>query len=102
LRAAPLGTFTEHTGVLAVEVEEGREQLASALTRQGLEGVEDGRLVLVALRGEGTYDVVRDAVVDLGLPLVRVEQRRHSLEDLFRDEPPGAPHARTPPHTPPR
>ena len=28
---------------------------------------------------------MRDAVVDLGLPLVRVEQRRHSLEDLFRD-----------------
>jgi ABC-2 type transport system ATP-binding protein len=93
LRAAPLGTFTEHTGVLAVEVEEGREQLASALTRQGFEVVEDGRLVLVALRGEGTYDVVRDAVVDLGLPLVRVEQRRHSLEDLFRDEPPEAPAA---------
>jgi ABC-2 type transport system ATP-binding protein len=73
--------------VLAVEVEEGGEQLAGALTRAGLEVVEDGRLVLVALQGEGTYDVVRDAVVDLGLPLVRIEQRRHSLEDLFRDEP---------------
>jgi ABC-2 type transport system ATP-binding protein len=93
LRAAPLGTFTEHTGVLAVEVEEGREQLAGALSRNGLEVVEDGRLVLVALKGEGTYDVVRDAVVDLGLPLVRIEQRRHSLEDLFRDEPPEAPAA---------
>ena len=87
LRAAALGTFTEHTGVLAVEVEEGREQLAGALTRNGLEVVEDGRLVLVALQGEGTYDIVRDAVVDLGLPLVRIEQRRHSLEDLFRDDP---------------
>ena len=93
LRAAPLGTFTEHTGVLAVEVEDGREQLAQALTGRGLEVVEDGRLVLVALQGEGTYDVVRDAVVELGLPLVRVEQRRHSLEDLFRDEPPEAPAA---------
>ena len=93
LRAAPLGTFTEHTGVLAVEVEEGREQLAGALSRNGLEVVEDGRLVLIALQGEGTYDIVRDAVVDLGLPLVRIEQRRHSLEDLFRDEPPEAPAA---------
>jgi ABC-2 type transport system ATP-binding protein len=93
LRAAPLGTFTEHTGVLAVEVEEGREQLAGALTRSGLEVVEDGRLVLVALQGEGTYDIVRDAVVDLGLPLLRIEQRRHTLEDLFRDEPPEAPAA---------
>jgi len=93
LRAAPLGTFTEHTGVLAIEVEEGREQLAGALSRNGLEVVEDGRLVLIALQGEGTYDIVRDAVVDLGLPLVRIEQRRHSLEDLFRDEPPEAPAA---------
>jgi ABC-2 type transport system ATP-binding protein len=32
------------------------------------------------------YDAVRDAVADLGLPLVRLEQRRHSLEDLFRGE----------------
>ena len=87
LQAAALGTFTEHTGVLAVEVEEGRQQLAGALARGGLEIVEDGRLVLVALQGEATYDTVRDAVVDLGLPLVRIEQRRHSLEDLFRDEP---------------
>jgi len=87
LQAAALGTFTEHTGVLAVEVEEGREQLAGALARGGLEVVEDGRLVLVALQGEATYDAVRDAVVDLGLPLVRIEQRRHSLEDLFRDDP---------------
>jgi len=93
LQAAPLKTFTEHTGVLAVEVEEGGEQLAGALKAQGLEVVEDGRLVLVALDGERTYDLVRDAVVDLGLPLIRVEQRRHSLEDLFRDEPPEAPAA---------
>ena len=31
LRAAPLGSFTERTGVLAVEVEEGEEALAAAL-----------------------------------------------------------------------
>lgn len=32
------------------------------------------------------YDAVRDTIVDLGLPLVRMEQRRHSLEDIFRDD----------------
>jgi ABC-2 type transport system ATP-binding protein len=90
LQAAPLMTFTEHTGVLAVEVEEGAESLAQALIGHGLEVVEDGRLVLVALDGERTYDLVRDAVVELGLPLIRIEQRRHSLEDLFRDEAPAA------------
>jgi ABC-2 type transport system ATP-binding protein len=90
LRAAPLLSFTEQTGVLAVEVEEGRERLAAALGANGLEVVTDGRLVLVAFEGAATYDQVRDAVADLGLPLVRLEQRRHSLEDLFRGEVPAA------------
>ncbi len=36
LRAAPLGTFTERTGYLAVEVEEGQERLAAALDARGL------------------------------------------------------------------
>jgi ABC-2 type transport system ATP-binding protein len=86
LRAAPLGSFTERTGVLAVEVEDGREALVARLTELGLEAVADGRLVLVALGEDSVYDAVRDAVADLGLPLVRLEQRRHSLEDLFRGE----------------
>jgi hypothetical protein len=30
-------------------------------------------------------------VAELGLPLVRIEQRRHRLEDLFRDGPDGGP-----------
>jgi ABC-2 type transport system ATP-binding protein len=46
----------------------------------------DGRQVLVEMRGDATYDAVRDAVVDLGLALVRLEQRRSSLEDLFRED----------------
>jgi ABC-2 type transport system ATP-binding protein len=86
LRAAPLQSFTERTGVLAVEVEEGREQLAATLTKRELTVVPDGQLLLVALQDQGTYDVVRDAIVELDLPLVRIEARRHRLEDLFRDE----------------
>jgi ABC-2 type transport system ATP-binding protein len=85
LQAAPLRSFTQRTGVLAVEVEEGREELTLALAGKGLTVVADGHLLLVALAGEHAYDVVRDTVVDLGLPLVRIEPRRHSLEDLFRD-----------------
>jgi ABC-2 type transport system ATP-binding protein len=85
LRADRLAHFTERTGVLAVEVDEGRDRLAAALTAMGLSPVEDGRQLLVELRDDAPYDLVRDAVADLGLPLVRIEQRRHSLEDLFRD-----------------
>ena len=72
--------------LLAVEVEEGREPLAAALAARGLTVVPDGPLLLVALHDQGTYDVVRDTVVELDLPLVRIEPRRHRLEDLFRDE----------------
>jgi ABC-2 type transport system ATP-binding protein len=89
LRSAPLGSFTERTGTLAVEVEDGRDRLAARLAEQGLVAVVDGAAVLVDLTDERPYDIVRDTVVELGLPLVRIEQRRHRLEDLFRDGPVG-------------
>ena len=88
LRAAPLTEFTERTGILAVEVEEGGERLHDALVRRGLAATMDGRIVLVPLEDERPYDLVRDEIVDLGLALVRLEQRRKGLEDLFRDEVP--------------
>ena len=103
LRAAPLGTFTERTGVLAVEVEEGEAALTAALVARGLQAVADGRTVLLNVTEDRQYDIVRDAVAELGLPLVRMEQRRQSLEDLFRDDVPGsaAPSAAPPPVAPP-
>jgi ABC-2 type transport system ATP-binding protein len=90
LRAAPMAAFTEETGVLTVEVEEGRDALAAALVARGVrlvgEGSSGGRIVRIALGEPEPFDLVRDAVADLGLPLVRIERGRHSLEDLFRDE----------------
>jgi ABC-2 type transport system ATP-binding protein len=91
LRSAPLGEFIEQTGTLAVEVDEGSAALADRLTADGLTVVVDGRAVLIAIADGRPYDLVRDAVADLGLPLVRIEQRRHRLEDLFRDGPGAAP-----------
>ena len=88
LRSAPLGDFIEQTGTLAVEVDEGSSALADRLTADGLSVVVDGRAVLIAISDGRPYDLVRDAVAELGLPLVRIEQRRHRLEDLFRDVPP--------------
>jgi ABC-2 type transport system ATP-binding protein len=84
IRAAPLGDFTQHTGMLAVEVEEGSDRLAAALVAAGLQAVVDGRTVLVDLHDERPWDLVRDAVADLDLPLVRIEQRRRGLEELFQ------------------
>ena len=87
LRSAPLGEFIEQTGTLAVEVDEGSSVLAERLATAGLSVAVDGRAVLIAVSDARPYDLVRDAVADLGLPLVRIEPRRHRLEDLFRDTP---------------
>ncbi|HET9755785.1 MAG TPA: ABC transporter ATP-binding protein [Candidatus Limnocylindrales bacterium] len=84
IKSAPLTTFTERTGVLAVDVEEGASALADALVAAGLQAVADGRTVLVELVDDRPWDIVRDAVADLGLPLVRMEQRRRGLEELFQ------------------
>jgi ABC-2 type transport system ATP-binding protein len=90
LRSAPLTTFTERTGLVAVEVEEGADRLAAALGGRGIEARLDGRAVVIDVQDDRLYDLVRDSVADLGLALVRMEPRRHRLEDLFRDEEPAA------------
>ncbi|HEX5038524.1 MAG TPA: ABC transporter ATP-binding protein [Candidatus Limnocylindria bacterium] len=91
LRTAPLTSFTERTGQLVVETEEDAAPLAERLTGLGLMAAAEGRAVLVdiASAGPGEYDVydaVRDAAIALDIPLVRIEHRRHQLEDLFRGE----------------
>jgi ABC-2 type transport system ATP-binding protein len=90
LRAAPIATFTERTGMLGVEVDDGADALAGRLTAAGIEARVEGRSVLVDCPDERPYDVVRDAIDELGLGLVRLEHRRNRLEDLFRDQPEGA------------
>src|SRR5271156_1248906 len=86
LRADTITSFTQASQVLAVEVEEGLVQLQQELQARGVVATLAQRTLLVPLGGDDTYDVVRDAVADLGLPLCRLEQRRHQVEELFRDE----------------
>ncbi len=85
LRAAPIASFTERTGTLGVEVEDGADALAARLTAAGLDARVEGRTVLVDAPDERPYDLVRDTIDELGLGLVRLEHRRHRLEDLYRD-----------------
>jgi ABC-2 type transport system ATP-binding protein len=84
VQSAPVATFTARTQVLAVEVESRAEELAERLRGAGIDARGDGRTVLVPMADDGPYDLIRDIVVDLGVGLVRMEQRRQSLEDLFR------------------
>jgi ABC-2 type transport system ATP-binding protein len=90
LRAAPIASFTERTGTLAVEVEEGADRLARRLADRGLDARVEASTVLVDLPNTDPYDIVRDSVDELGLQLLRLEQRRHRLEDLFSGEAAGA------------
>ena len=90
LRAAAISTFTQRTPVLAVEVEEGADRLTAALLGRGYKAKQDEGCVLLALEDEAMYDAVRDTIADLGLPLVRIEQERRRLEDIFRDAAPVA------------
>jgi ABC-2 type transport system ATP-binding protein len=84
LRADTITSFTEASRVLLIEVEEGLQALADELALRGLAPRQHQRALLVPLAGDATYDAVRDAVADLRVPLGRLEQRRHSVEELFR------------------
>jgi ABC-2 type transport system ATP-binding protein len=89
LRTASLSSFTERTGMLLIETDEPGAPLAERLVARGIDALADGRTVVadLATGGDGeftVYDAVRDEAVALGLALVRIEPRRHQLEDLFR------------------
>jgi ABC-2 type transport system ATP-binding protein len=86
LRADTIGSVTQARAVLYLEVDEGIDLLATELARREAPARPHERGLLVQLSDESTYDTVRDAIADLGLPLNRLEQRRHRLEELFRDE----------------
>ena len=84
VRSAPIGTFTERTAVLAVEVEGDVTRLAKWLEARGTPSLVDRHTLLIDVHDEVVYDQVRDGVVELGLGLSRMEHRRRQLEDLFR------------------
>jgi ABC-2 type transport system ATP-binding protein len=84
LRSSSTSDFTRTTASLAVEVTDHEQKLVAALTADGLTVRLDGRLLLVDIAGDDTYDTVRDAVAGLGVGLVRMEQRRHRIAEIFQ------------------
>jgi ABC-2 type transport system ATP-binding protein len=86
LRADTIASFTESMQVLTVQVDRDEDILEQRLLKHGLHVSRDGKALLVGLDGSAPYDIVRDEVVELGLGLLKLEQRRHTLEDLFRTE----------------
>ena len=84
VRSGPITSFTERMQALVVEVEGDSAALRQRLADRGLAVREEGDVLIVGLEGDRPYDVIRDSVVELGLGLVRLEQRRQSLEEIFR------------------
>jgi len=84
VRSAPIASFTERTQVLVVEVEGDSSALIRRLRQEGLTLRQDDGRILVGLDDDRVYDRVRDGIAELGLGLLRLEQGRQSLEDLFR------------------
>lgn len=83
LRADRIDAMTSATDVLAVEVSEGTEELAARLAALRLPVRREGRLLLVELADDDTYDQILGAVAELDLPLHRLDQRRHRVAELF-------------------
>ena len=83
LRSSSTADVTAASTLLVVEVDDRTDDLVRVLTSQGVAAHAVGRLVEVELAGDGDYDLVRDAAADLGVGLVRLEQRRHRMAELF-------------------
>ena len=86
VRSGAVAEFTAGLGSLEVEVEGDAAALAEALAARGFEARGEGFVAHVGLDGAEPYDAIRDCVVELGMGLVRLEQRRQSLEDIFRPD----------------
>ncbi|HEU4349197.1 MAG TPA: ABC transporter ATP-binding protein [Actinoplanes sp.] len=83
LRADRISAMTTASDVLAVEVSEGMQELATALAGLGLPVRQEGHLLLVLLESDHAYDRILRAVADLDLPLHRLDLRRHRVAELF-------------------
>ena len=83
LRSSSTADVTAASQLIAVEVTERTDDLAAALRQAGLGVATVGLLLEIDLRDDTTYDVVRDAVVRLGVGLVRLERRRHRMSEIF-------------------
>lgn len=58
-------------------------RLVAELQERGVAAVLDEARIVVALEGDVVFDIVRDAIADLGFAVRRLQRRTASLEDVF-------------------
>jgi ABC-2 type transport system ATP-binding protein len=85
LRSSSTADMTAASGHIAVEVSDRTDELAAALRTAGLNVTAVGGLLEIDLEDDTTYDIVRDNVANLGLGLIRLEQRRHRMSEIFTE-----------------
>ena len=83
LQHSTTASVTAETAVVAVEVDGDPTALAARLGDRGVGVQRHGGLLHVDVTDPASYDVVRDAVSELGLGLVRMEQQRHRMTEIF-------------------
>jgi ABC-2 type transport system ATP-binding protein len=83
VRYEAISALTDVTHILTVEVEGDAGPLASRLNEAGFRVHQDGRTLHVQFDDERIYDVIRDAIAEMGLGLVRLQQQRRRLEEIF-------------------
>ncbi|WP_344823927.1 ABC transporter ATP-binding protein [Actinocorallia longicatena] len=84
LRSQAVEAFTQTSGQLLVEVEDRSDDLGRLLFDRGVAVRPEGRFLMIDIADEKTYDQIRDGVVELGLALIRMEQARHHIEEVFQ------------------
>ena len=71
---------------MRVEVDDRADELVASLAAVGISATAaSASSVDVSVDDQTTLDVVRDAVDDLGLALLALTGRRHSLDELFTE-----------------
>ncbi len=82
LREGPLSALLDTTTV-EVELFEDAAPVAEDLRHRGADVTAEGRTMAVRIDGDGSYDLVRDALARAGMAVRRMGTRAQTLEDVF-------------------
>jgi ABC-2 type transport system ATP-binding protein len=86
IRSAAITELTRATRHLLIEVDGDIAPLAAYLRQRNIDcEVNERYLVVESDKGGAVLDAIRDGAVDEGLGLLRIEQGRHRLEELFAE-----------------
>ena len=78
--------FTTDTEVIVLDLNDRREEVATALAAKGVRVTTEGASLAVELQSDDQYDAIRDAVAEAGARLRRMSPRRRQLAEIFRAE----------------